>query len=71
MKVATRFSHNIPKLVCPNGEDGLIIGTKYLNCVVEIDAEAMTMTLDNGVTLRQLSSEAAKGRLALPYAAYW
>lgn len=54
MKVATRFSHSIPKLVCPSGQDGLIISTKYLNHVVEIDVEAMTMTLESGVTLRQL-----------------
>ncbi|KAM1819253.1 hypothetical protein ACFX11_000958 [Malus domestica] len=71
MKVATRFSHSIPKLVCPSGEDGLIISTKNLNHVVEIDAEAKTMTLESGVTLRQLISEGAKAGLALPYAPYW
>ncbi|VVA25546.1 PREDICTED: L-gulonolactone oxidase [Prunus dulcis] len=71
MKVATRFSHSIPKLVCPGGQDGLIISTKYLNRVVGIDAEAKTMTLESGVTLRQLISEAAKVGLALPYAPYW
>ncbi|CAN6568401.1 unnamed protein product [Malus baccata var. baccata] len=71
MKVATRFSHSIPKLVCPSGEDGLIICTKNLNHVVEIDAEAKTITLESSVTLRQLISEAAKAGLALPYAPYW
>ncbi|KAM1612231.1 hypothetical protein ACFX1Z_000924 [Malus domestica] len=71
MKVATRYSHSIPKLVCPSGEDGLIISTKYLNRVVEIDAKAKTMTLESGVTLRQLISEAAKAGLALPYTPYW
>ncbi|XP_068331242.1 probable L-gulonolactone oxidase 6 [Pyrus communis] len=71
MKVATRYSHSIPKLVCPSEEDGLIISTKHLSRVVEIDAEAKTMTLEGGVTLKQLISEAAKAGLALPYTPYW
>ncbi|KAK2649977.1 hypothetical protein Ddye_017466 [Dipteronia dyeriana] len=71
MKVATRFSHSIPKLVCPDGEDGLLISTKYLNHVLKIDAQAMTMTVESGVTLRQIIEEAAKVGLALPYAPYW
>ncbi|XP_022759609.1 probable L-gulonolactone oxidase 6 isoform X1 [Durio zibethinus] len=71
MKVVTRFSHSIPKLVCPDGQDGLLISTKYLNHVVKIDAAAMTFTVESGVTLRQLIQEAAKAGLALPYAPYW
>ncbi|KAL5792152.1 hypothetical protein ACOSP7_000746 [Xanthoceras sorbifolium] len=71
MKVATRFSHSIPKLVCPDGEDGLLISTKYLNHVLRTDAQAMTMTVESGVTLRQIIDEAAKAGLALPYAPYW
>ncbi|GKV26290.1 hypothetical protein SLEP1_g35622 [Rubroshorea leprosula] len=71
MKVVTRFSHSIPKLVCPDGEDGLIISTKYLNRTLKVDAAAMTMTVESGVTLRQLIGEAAKAGLALPHAPYW
>ncbi|XVF33090.1 hypothetical protein REPUB_Repub17cG0138300 [Reevesia pubescens] len=71
MKVVTRFSHSIPKLVCPDGQDGLLISTKYLNNVIEIDTAAMTMTVESGVTLRQLINEAAKVSLAVPYAPYW
>ncbi|GLT81780.1 hypothetical protein SLE2022_002140 [Rubroshorea leprosula] len=71
MKVVTRFSHSIPKLVCPDGEDGLIISTKYLNHTLKVDAAAMTMTVESGVTLRQLIGEAAKAGLALPHAPYW
>ncbi|XVF72950.1 hypothetical protein PTKIN_Ptkin12aG0161600 [Pterospermum kingtungense] len=71
MKVVTRFSHSIPKLVCPDSQDGLLISTKSLNHVLKIDAEAMTMTVESGVTLRQLISDAAKAGLALPYTPYW
>ncbi|XWS31985.1 hypothetical protein CRYUN_Cryun23aG0121700 [Craigia yunnanensis] len=71
MKVVTRFSHSIPKLVCTDGQDGLLISTKYLNHVLKVDAEAMTMTVESGVTLRQLINDAAKAGLALPYAPYW
>lgn len=31
MKVATQSSHSIPKLVCPEGNNGLLISTKHLN----------------------------------------
>ncbi|KAE8703630.1 putative L-gulonolactone oxidase 1 [Hibiscus syriacus] len=71
VKVVTRFSHSIPKLVCPDGRDGLLISTKYLNRVVETDVATMTMTVESGVTLRQLVNEAAKAGLVLPYAPYW
>ncbi|KNA08106.1 hypothetical protein SOVF_165610, partial [Spinacia oleracea] len=71
MKVATRYSHSIPKLVCPDGKDGLLISTKNLNKIHDVDTMARTMTVDSGVTLRQLISEAAKVELALPYSPYW
>ena len=71
MKVATRYSHSIPKLVCPDGDQGLLISTKYLNQTVKIDGLGMTMSVESGVTLRQLINEAAKVGLALPYTPYW
>ncbi|KAJ0111950.1 hypothetical protein Patl1_00680 [Pistacia atlantica] len=71
MKVATRFSHSIPKLVCPDGEDGLLISTKYLNKILRVDAQAMTITVESGVTLRQIIEGATKAALALPYTPYW
>ncbi|KAI4355301.1 hypothetical protein L6164_004089 [Bauhinia variegata] len=70
IKVATRFSHSIPKLVCPDGQNGLLISTKYLNRVLNIDVEERTVTLESGVTLKQLINEAAEAGLALPYAPY-
>ncbi|KAJ0836987.1 putative oxidoreductase [Helianthus annuus] len=71
MRVATRYSHSIPKLVCPDGENGLIISTENLNRVIKIDKEKMLVTLESGVTLRQLIDEAAKSGLAFPYTPYW
>ncbi|WVZ20206.1 hypothetical protein V8G54_007528 [Vigna mungo] len=71
MKVATRFSHSIPKWVCPEGHNGWLISTKYLNRVMEIDAEKRTARVQSGVTLKQLMEEAAKAGLALPYTPYW
>ncbi|KAK3031080.1 hypothetical protein RJ639_036820 [Escallonia herrerae] len=71
MKVATRFSHSIPKLVCPEGEDGLLISTKNLNRIGNVDGLGRLISVESGVTLRQLINEAAKAGLALPYAPYW
>ncbi|KAF5464535.1 hypothetical protein F2P56_014606 [Juglans regia] len=71
MKVATRTSHSIPKLVCPDGQDGLLISTKYLDRTLKIDVEAMTMTVESGVTLRQLINEAGEAGLGLVFAPYW
>ncbi|KAL9844393.1 putative oxidoreductase [Arabidopsis thaliana] len=71
MRVTTRYSHSITKLACTDGTDGLLISTKFLNHTVRTDATAMTLTVESGVTLRQLIAEAAKVGLALPYAPYW
>ncbi|KAG7559182.1 FAD linked oxidase N-terminal [Arabidopsis thaliana x Arabidopsis arenosa] len=71
MRVTTRYSHSIPKLGCTDGKDGLFISTKFLNHTVRANAKAMTLTVESGVTFRQLIAEAAKVGLALPYAPYW
>lgn len=70
MKVATRYSHSIPKLVCPD-ENGILISTKNLNRVIRIDRESMTITVESGVTLREIINEAARFEMALPYTPYW
>lgn len=70
MKATTRFSHSIPKLVCP-GDNGVVISTKYLDRILDVNAPGLTMTVESGVTLRQLIDEAAKADMALPYAPYW
>nr|GMD95155.1 probable L-gulonolactone oxidase 6 [Ipomoea batatas] len=70
MKATTRFSQSIPKLACPGGDNSVLISTKYLNQIVKVDKQNMTMTVDSGVTLQQLINEAAKVGLALPYTPY-
>lgn len=71
MKVATRYSYIIPKLVGADGEQGLLISTKYLNCTLQINETSRTMKVESSVTLKQLIEEAARAGLALPYAPYW
>ncbi|WCJ22496.1 D-arabinono-1 4-lactone oxidase family protein [Euphorbia peplus] len=71
MKVTTRYSHSIPKLVCPDGEDGLLISTNNLDKVLEIDVRSLTITVQSGVLLSQIMNEAAKAGLTLPYGPYW
>lgn len=71
MRVVTRWSHNIPKLVCPGGDSGLIISTLYLNRIIAVNTESMTITVECGVTLRQLIDAAAERGLALPHSPYW
>ncbi|KAJ3693978.1 hypothetical protein LUZ60_009458 [Juncus effusus] len=71
MKVATRFSHSIPKLACPGGSNGLIISTRHLDSIVNINYEKMQITVESGVTLKRLIEAAAQADLALPYVPYW
>lgn len=60
IEVATRYGHNMAKLVCPDGRDGLLISTKILNRVLKIDFQAMTMPVESGATLRQVINGAIK-----------
>ncbi|KAK2406753.1 putative L-gulonolactone oxidase [Trifolium repens] len=71
IKVTTRYSHSIPKLVCLDDSKGVLISTKYLNKVVKIDLNEKTITVESGVTLKDLINEASKNGLVLPYTPYW
>lgn len=71
MRVVTRFSHSTTKLACADGEDSRLISTEFLNQTLGIDIEAMTITVQSGVSLRQLIHDAAKVGLVLRMAPHW
>ncbi|GLJ38527.1 hypothetical protein SUGI_0785140 [Cryptomeria japonica] len=71
MRVVTRWSHSIPKLVCPGGEEGLIISTQELKRVVSVDEEFMRMSVESGAALGDIISAAAEYKLAFPQTPYW
>jgi FAD/FMN-containing dehydrogenase len=66
MKLATRFSHSVPKLPCPGSDRGLIISTTDA-----VDARKREVTVEAGVTLGKLIGAAATAGLAVPYTPYW
>ncbi|KAJ0968766.1 hypothetical protein J5N97_021643 [Dioscorea zingiberensis] len=71
IKVATKYSHSIPKLACPGGEEGLIISTRNLNRVLSVNFTSMTMTVESGMLLKDIIAAAADAGLALPNAPYF
>ncbi|KAI3989624.1 hypothetical protein MKX01_036233 [Papaver californicum] len=61
------------KLVCPDKSPNgnLLISTMNLNRTLSIDSSTMIMTVESGVLLRDVISNAAKVGLALPASPYW
>ncbi|RDX84395.1 L-gulonolactone oxidase 3, partial [Mucuna pruriens] len=71
-KVVTRFSHTIPKLACPQGNNAtLLISTEKYDSGIQIDAANMAVTADAGVGLRQLIDAVEGSGFSLVAAPYW
>ncbi|XP_027332387.1 L-gulonolactone oxidase 3 [Abrus precatorius] len=83
-KVVTKFSHTIPKLACPqgnnnninnnnigNGNATLLISTEKYDSGIEIDGANLAVTADAGVGLRQLIDAVEDAGFSLVAAPYW
>ncbi|OAE28974.1 hypothetical protein AXG93_3036s1010 [Marchantia polymorpha subsp. ruderalis] len=70
LKVISKLSHSVPKLVCPDGDEGLLISTSEYNGIT-VDKEQRTATLGAGVKLKTFFNTIAKDGLAFPHSPYW
>lgn len=70
IKVVSSFAHSIPKLVCVDNE-GVIISTRDYDSTIQLNKSAMTISVDAGVTMRNVIDAAAEEGLALPAMIYW
>ncbi|XP_010917611.1 L-gulonolactone oxidase 3 [Elaeis guineensis] len=71
VKVASGFSHTIPKLACPPSENSTLISTAKYSTGIEVDVEKMTVTVDAGVALRDLIDKVEAAGVSLVAAPYW
>lgn len=71
IKVVSRFSHSLSKLVCVDDEEGVIISTRDYDSTIQVDKTAMTISVDAGVMMRNVIDAAAEEGLALPAMIYW
>ncbi|KAL2940086.1 L-gulonolactone oxidase 3 [Bienertia sinuspersici] len=73
VKVVTRFSHTIPKLACPSTQSDktMLTSTERYNSGIEIDMKNMYVTVDAGVSLRELINKVEGAAMSLVAAPYW
>ncbi|CAL4990653.1 unnamed protein product [Urochloa decumbens] len=71
VKVATKYSHSLPKLACPGGHEGTIISTEKLNRTLSIDKGKGLLTVESGMLLRDLIMVAGDAGLSLPHSPYF
>ncbi|MCO5593656.1 hypothetical protein L7F22_047672 [Adiantum nelumboides] len=64
-------SHSYNKLVCPGGDDGIIISTQHLNSLIHVNVSSLTVTTHAGVQLRDLVERIAEFGLTLPHSPVW
>ncbi|KAJ7570894.1 hypothetical protein O6H91_01G138400 [Diphasiastrum complanatum] len=71
IKVVSKYSHSIPKLVCPGGDEGMLISTRDYARTIAVNTSSLTATVDSGVELRELVDGIAAHGMALPHSPYW
>ncbi|XP_015885135.3 L-gulonolactone oxidase 3 [Ziziphus jujuba] len=74
LKVATKFSHTIPKQACPaaaGSGNAMLISTAKYDSGIEIDAANSAVVVDSGVGLRQMIDKVEEAGFSLVAAPYW
>ncbi|KMZ73842.1 UDP-N-acetylmuramate dehydrogenase [Zostera marina] len=71
MKVATRYTNSIPKLSCTDGDDGLLISTKFLNRILSKNSTDKTITVEGGARMKEVINAASEMGLAVPHSTSW
>lgn len=71
IKVVSKGSHSIPKLVCPGGHDGILVSTRDYNSLIRVNLTSNTVTAHAGVLLRDLVHTIAGYGLSLPHSPFW
>ncbi|CAI5473213.1 unnamed protein product [Closterium sp. Yama58-4] len=70
VKVVSQFIHTTAKWYCPGGQAGVVIVTTFYNSI-QLDTQAMTVTVDAGVMIYDFFSYLARYNLTFPTAPYW
>ncbi|CAI5530157.1 unnamed protein product [Closterium sp. Naga37s-1] len=70
VKVVSQFIHTTAKWYCPGGQAGVVIVTTFYNSI-QLDTQAMTVTVDAGVMIYDFFSYLARHNLTFPTAPYW
>lgn len=70
VKVVTKSSHTIPKLVCPT-ENAVLISTERYNSTIDVNVDNLSVTADAGVGLRDVIDRVENAGLSLVASPYW
>ncbi|MED6168921.1 L-gulonolactone oxidase 3 [Stylosanthes scabra] len=72
-KLVTRFAHSMPKLACPHQalQSTFVISTESYNRQIQIDTANAVVTVDAGVSLRQLIDALEAAGFSLVVSPYW
>ncbi|MCO5577852.1 hypothetical protein L7F22_031687 [Adiantum nelumboides] len=71
IKVVSKGSHSLPKLVCAGGDQGLLVSTEFYNSLIRVNRSSQTVTAQAGVMLRDMLDAIAAEGLTLPHTPYW